>query len=66
MMFFRYIQCIHQKLYHLMTCDYEEFATIICAARAAFHMTPEGHAQFKEWLSSIKRYSFFLTNLTLN
>lgn len=52
---FRYIQCMHQKLYHLTPADYEEFASIVCAARAAFHINPEGHTQFKEWLQSIKR-----------
>ncbi|XP_076654799.1 zinc finger SWIM domain-containing dorado isoform X1 [Halictus rubicundus] len=50
-----YIQCMHQKLYHLMAGDYEEFANVVCAARAAFHITPEGLVQFKEWLQSIKR-----------
>ncbi|XP_023288160.1 zinc finger SWIM domain-containing protein 8 isoform X2 [Orussus abietinus] len=50
-----YIQCMHQKLYHLMADDYEDFASVVCAARAAFHITPEGHTQFKEWLQSIKR-----------
>lgn len=51
----RYIQCIHQKLYHLTPADYEDFASIIVAARAAFQITPEGSAQFKDWLQSIKR-----------
>ncbi|XP_043461539.1 zinc finger SWIM domain-containing protein 8 homolog isoform X1 [Leptopilina heterotoma] len=50
-----YIQCMHQKLYHLITADYEDFASVVCAARAAFNITPEGHTQFKEWLQSIKR-----------
>uniref|UniRef100_A0A1A9W8J2 SWIM-type domain-containing protein n=1 Tax=Glossina brevipalpis TaxID=37001 RepID=A0A1A9W8J2_9MUSC len=50
-----YIQCIHQKLYHLTPADYEDFASIIVAARAAFQITPEGSAQFKDWLQSIKR-----------
>ncbi|XP_055711055.1 zinc finger SWIM domain-containing protein 8 homolog isoform X3 [Phlebotomus papatasi] len=50
-----YIQCIHQKLYHLTTADYEEFSSIILAARAAFQITPEGNAQFKDWLQSIRR-----------
>lgn len=53
--YFRYIQCIHQKLYHLTPADYEDFASIILAARAAFHITPEGNAQFKDWLQSIRR-----------
>ncbi|CAG9765145.1 unnamed protein product [Ceutorhynchus assimilis] len=50
-----YIQCMHQKLYHLTTADYEDFVSIVLAARAAFQITPEGNVQFKEWLSSIRR-----------
>ena len=53
--FYRYIQCMHQKLYHLSPPDYEEFASVVRAARAAFNFTPDGHSQFKEWLQSIKR-----------
>lgn len=51
-----YIQCLHQKLYHLTPSDYEDFVNIVCIARAAFQITAEGSAQFKEWLQSIKRY----------
>jgi hypothetical protein len=54
--FCRYIQCMHQKLYHLTTADYEDFVNIVCSARAAFQITPEGNTQFKEWLQSIRRY----------
>lgn len=50
---------MHQKLYHLMSPDYEDFASVVRAARTAFHITPEGHTQFKEWLQSIKRYEKF-------
>lgn len=50
-----YIQCMHQKLYHLVVSDYEEFGNVVCAAKAAFHITPEGPVQFKEWLQSMKR-----------
>ncbi|XP_026286597.1 zinc finger SWIM domain-containing protein 8 homolog isoform X2 [Frankliniella occidentalis] len=50
-----YIQCLHQKLYHLTSADYEDFVNIVCSARAAFQITPEGTQQFKEWLQSIKR-----------
>ncbi|CAG9823361.1 unnamed protein product, partial [Phaedon cochleariae] len=50
-----YIQCMHQKLYHLTAADYEDFVSIVCAARAAFQITPDGSAQFKEWLQSIRR-----------
>lgn len=51
----RYIQCIHQKLYHLTTADYEDFSSIILAARTAFQISVDGNAQFKDWLQSIKR-----------
>lgn len=50
-----YIQCMHQKLYHLTAADYEDFVNIVCAARTAFQITPEGSTQFKEWLQSIRR-----------
>ncbi|KAK6633958.1 hypothetical protein RUM44_004565 [Polyplax serrata] len=50
-----YIQCIHHKLYHLTNADYDDFVNAVCAARAAFLITPEGSQQFKEWLQSIKR-----------
>ncbi|XP_039277484.1 zinc finger SWIM domain-containing protein 8 isoform X2 [Nilaparvata lugens] len=50
-----YIQCMHLKLYHLSAPDYEDFVSIVCSARAAFQITPEGNAQFKEWLQSIRR-----------
>lgn len=53
-----YIQCMHQKLYHLTPADYEDFVNIVCVARTAFQITAEGSAQFKEWLQSIKRYVF--------
>lgn len=61
LLIFRYIQCIHQKLYHLTAADYEDFSSIILAARAAFQITPEGNAQFKDWLQSIRRFFFFYT-----
>ncbi|XP_058063345.1 zinc finger SWIM domain-containing protein 8 homolog [Anopheles bellator] len=50
-----YFQCIHQKLYHLTVPDYEDFTSTILSARNAFTITPEGTAQFKDWLQSIKR-----------
>lgn len=58
----RYIQCMHQKLYHLTSGEYEDFVNVVCAARAAFHITPEGHVQFKERLQSIKRYCLLKNN----
>lgn len=51
----RYIQCLHQKLYHLSAAEYDEFINIVMSARAAFLITPEGAQQFKEWLQSIRR-----------
>lgn len=53
----RYIQCMHQMLYHLTASDYEEFASVVVSARTALHLTPEGTAQFKDWLQCIRRYS---------
>ncbi|CAG9559710.1 unnamed protein product [Danaus chrysippus] len=50
-----YIQCIHQKLYHLTPVEYEEFVGIVLSARTAFQLTPEGNTQFKEWLASLRR-----------
>ncbi|XP_064071509.1 zinc finger SWIM domain-containing protein 8 homolog isoform X2 [Vanessa tameamea] len=50
-----YIQCIHQKLYHLTAVEYEEFVGIVLSARTAFQLTPEGNTQFKEWLSTLRR-----------
>ncbi|CAH4038302.1 zinc finger SWIM domain-containing protein 8 homolog isoform X1 [Pieris brassicae] len=50
-----YIQCIHQKLYHLTAVEYEEFVGIVLSARTAFQLTPEGNTQFKEWLASLRR-----------
>ncbi|XP_052901227.1 zinc finger SWIM domain-containing protein 8 homolog [Anopheles moucheti] len=50
-----YVQCTHQKLYHLTMADYEDFTSTIISARNAFQITPEGNAQFKDWLQSIKR-----------
>lgn len=61
----RYIQCMHQKLYHLTSGEYEDFVNVVCAARAAFHITPEGHVQFKERLQSIKRYCLLKNNSIL-
>lgn len=61
-MIHRYIQCMHQKLYHLTSGEYEDFVNVVCAARAAFHITPEGHVQFKERLQSIKRYCLLKNN----
>ncbi|KOB75825.1 Uncharacterized protein OBRU01_06720 [Operophtera brumata] len=53
--FGRYIQCIHQKLYHITAVEYEEFVSIVLSARTAFQLTPEGNAQFKEWLASLRK-----------
>lgn len=59
MLHYRYIQCMHQMLYHLPISDYEDFANVVVSARTALHLTPEGTNQFKEWLQCIRRYGFF-------
>lgn len=55
----RYIQCMHQMLYHLPISDYEDFANVVVSARTALHLTPEGTNQFKEWLQCIRRFVLF-------
>ncbi|CAG7787025.1 unnamed protein product [Allacma fusca] len=50
-----YFQCLHQKLYHITLSDYEDFVSIVCTARQAFHLTPDGNSQFKEWLQNLRR-----------
>jgi len=50
-----YFQCLHQKLYHISASDYEDFVSIVCTARKAFHLTPDGASQFKEWLQNLRR-----------
>lgn len=54
-----YFQCLHQKLYHITLADYEDFVSIVCTARQAFHLTPDGMSQFKEWLQNLRRYVFY-------
>ena len=51
-----YYQCIHQKLFHLTTNDYEDFVNILVHARRAFHWTPEGVQSYSQLLLSIKRW----------
>jgi len=50
-----YFQCLHQKLYHITISDYEDFVSIVCNAKQAFHLTPDGISQFKEWLTNLRR-----------
>jgi hypothetical protein len=50
-----YFQCLHQKLYHITVSDYDDFVSIVCNARQAFHLTPDGISQFKEWLTNLRR-----------
>ena len=51
-----YYNCIHQKLFHLTTADYEDFVNILLYAKRAFHWTPEGVQSYAQLLVSIKRY----------
>lgn len=50
-----YYQCIHQRLYHLTSSDYEEFVNVLLHAKRAFHWTQEGVAAFSQLLQSIRR-----------
>uniref|UniRef100_A0A8D8WTM4 Zinc finger SWIM domain-containing protein 8 n=1 Tax=Cacopsylla melanoneura TaxID=428564 RepID=A0A8D8WTM4_9HEMI len=50
-----YIHCMNQKLYHLSGADYEDFVSIVCSARNAYEINPNGSQQFKEWLQSIRK-----------
>ena len=50
-----YFQCLHQKLYHITVSEYDDFVSIVCTARQAFHLTPDGGSQFKEWLQNLRR-----------
>ncbi|KAL1459562.1 hypothetical protein WDU94_011531 [Cyamophila willieti] len=42
-----YIHCMNQKLYHLSGADYEDFVSIVCSARNAYEINPNGAQQFK-------------------
>lgn len=50
-----YIHCMNQKLYHLASSDHEDFVSIVCSARNAYEINPNGSQQFKEWLQSIRK-----------
>ncbi|KAI5702884.1 hypothetical protein M8J75_005258 [Diaphorina citri] len=50
-----YIHCMNQKLYHLSGADHEDFVSIVCSARNAYEINPNGAQQFKEWLQSIRK-----------
>ena len=54
-LWFRYFQCIHQRLYHLTPNDYEDFVSVIVHAKRAFNWLIEGPNAFQQLLSSIKR-----------
>lgn len=52
----RFIQCTHLKMYYITPTEYDEFISIIRAARSAFQMTPGGMVQFNELLQALRRY----------
>ncbi|CAG0915760.1 unnamed protein product [Notodromas monacha] len=53
-----FIQCTHQRLYHITPGEYEDFVSIVRTARTAFQMTLGGPTQFQELLQSLKRSKF--------
>jgi len=50
-----YIQCVNHKLYHLNPSDYDDFLSIVQAARSSFHLIPTGPMQFNDFLQSIQK-----------
>ncbi|XP_069979906.1 zinc finger SWIM domain-containing protein 8 homolog isoform X3 [Penaeus vannamei] len=50
-----FIQCTHLKMYYITPTEYDEFISIIRAARSAFQMTPGGMVQFNELLQALRR-----------
>src|SRR6218665_1956034 len=51
----RFIQCTHTRIHHITQVDYDEFVSIVCSARNAFCMTPDGLTQFNEMLQGLRR-----------
>lgn len=59
----RFIACTHFKIYHITTADYDDFVSVVLAARAAFQLTPGGLVQFNELVQSLKRSKSFKKDL---
>lgn len=52
---YRFLQCTHLKMYYITPTDYDDFISIILAARSAYQMTPGGMVQFNELLQALRR-----------
>ncbi|XP_033644058.1 zinc finger SWIM domain-containing protein 8-like [Asterias rubens] len=52
-----YIQCIHQRMYHVTQPEYDDFINVVQSAQKAFVMAPGGMAQFNDFLQSLRRLS---------
>ncbi len=52
-----YIQCIHQRMYHVTQPEYDDFISVVQSAQKAFVMAPGGMAQFNDFLQSLRRLS---------
>ncbi|XP_042239030.1 zinc finger SWIM domain-containing protein 8 homolog isoform X2 [Homarus americanus] len=50
-----FLQCTHLKMYYITPTEYDEFISIILAARSAYQMTPGGIVQFNELLQALRR-----------
>ncbi|XP_064116671.1 zinc finger SWIM domain-containing protein 8 homolog isoform X1 [Macrobrachium nipponense] len=50
-----FLQCTHLKMYYITPTEYDEFISIILAARSAYQMTPGGMVQFNELLQALRR-----------
>ncbi|KAK7073230.1 Zinc finger SWIM domain-containing protein 8 [Halocaridina rubra] len=50
-----FLQCTHLKMYYITPTEYDEFVSIILAARSAYQMTPGGMVQFNELLQALRR-----------
>ncbi|XP_071492613.1 zinc finger SWIM domain-containing protein 8-like [Diadema antillarum] len=50
-----YIQCIHQRMYHITPPEYDDFISVVQSAQKAFLMQAGGQAQFKDFIQSLRR-----------
>lgn len=50
-----YIQCIHQRMYHITPPEYDDFINVVQSAQKAFMMAPGGMTQFNDFLQSLRR-----------
>lgn len=65
LLFNRFVACCHFKIYHITNSDYDDFVSVLLAARAAFQLTPGGHVQFLELVAALKRSKSFKKDLSV-